>query len=352
MQKNIKEHDTVKYKNKTIRRRGNLWCVRYRENGDQIYISAQTQNECLELLKEKLGVSENKKAKTINLIEWYNQWLKLFKIKKVSSATIKDYEKSLKHIPKALKNKNIKNIKSIEMIEMLNKIEASRARQKAYELLRALFNKAYLHKIVSENIFNVIEKPKHTAEKGYALNRQEQKKFIEHCAKYKRGVLLELMLYQGFRIGETLALTKKDVDLINNKVIINKSINELGEFDKTKNNSNRVMPIFDKSIEVLKTALEETKYKNGRIFNITYATVNKTLDRITKSASIQKISTHDLRHTFITNCKNENIPEHVVQSWVGHEIGSKVTSSVYTHVNEDVSSEFFDKLNNSDLYKK
>lgn len=32
---------------------------------------------------------------------------------------------------------------------------------------------------------------------------------------------------------------------------------------------------------------------------------------------------YDLRHTFISLCKDENIPEHIIQFLVGHEIGSK-----------------------------
>ena len=75
----------------------------------------------------------------------------------------------------------------------------------------------------------------------------------------------------------------------------------------------------------------------------------KYLNRL-KQAGIKDISIHDLRHTFITNCKNAGIPEHIVQSWVGHQIGSKVTSSIYTHITEDSNLLNINKLNSSFFY--
>lgn len=60
---------------------------------------------------------------------------------------------------------------------------------------------------------------------------------------------------------------------------------------------------------------------------------------------IRDISLHDLRHTFITNCKNKEIPEHIIQSWVGHTIGSQVTSKVYTHINQENTMKYLEKYN-------
>ena len=58
---------------------------------------------------------------------------------------------------------------------------------------------------------------------------------------------------------------------------------------------------------------------------------------ILKKANIDTNHTiHDLRHTFITNCKNINIPEHIIQSLVGHRIGSRITAEVYTHTQENI----------------
>ena len=140
-----------------------------------------------------------------------------------------------------------------------------------------------------------------------------------------------------------LAITGNDIDLINKKLIINKAINKNNEITHTKNKqSNRIMPLFNKTIEIIK------KYINNqnRIFNISYTTTQRNLKEILQKSNLpQNISIHDLRHTFITNCKNKNIPEHVIQALVGHEIGSNVTKQVYTHYNETDNLSYIDKLN-------
>lgn len=339
-----KGDEIMKFKGKTIfkNKKCNTWYTRYRENGQQFYISGKTQKEVLDKLKTELNYIAKEKTKAKTLLNWYYEWLELFK-KNVKDSTVRDYEKSLKNIDESILNKDIRKIQSIEILKNLNNITAERSKQKVYELLKALFESGRKHNIVKNNIMEIIEKPKHQKEKGIALNSIEQEKFINYCNNYKYGDLFLITLYQGLRIGEVLALTQKDIDLVNKKLIINKSLNEKSEFDTTKNyQSNRVMPIFDNALNILK---KYTKEKNKRIFNFSYSVPQKHIKLICKELNIRDISPHDLRHTFITNCKNKQIPEHIIQTWVGHKIGSMVTSTVYTHTNEEDTKKYINKVN-------
>lgn len=58
-----------------------------------------------------------------------------------------------------------------------------------------------------------------------------------------------------------------------------------------------------------------------------------------------KITTHSHRHTFITRAKEKGVAEHVLQTWVGHEIGSKMTSSIYTHIDKTFENKCVDIMN-------
>ena len=62
------------------------------------------------------------------------------------------------------------------------------------------------------------------------------------------------------------------------------------------------------------------------------------------------VKTKDLRSTFITRCQESDIPEYAIQSWVGHRIGSKVTSSVYTKYNEQDNLQFVEMYNKAKFY--
>ena len=153
-----------------------------------------------------------------------------------------------------------------------------------------------------------------------------------------------ICLYQGLRKGEVLALTGEDIDLNKKLLTINKAISTNNELVDTKNEySNRVIPIFNKTIPILQ------KYAgtSERLFKVSYYGCEKRFKKILQSHFPNtKYSMHSLRHTFITRCQEANIPLHIIQRWVGHNIGSSVTNSVYTHTRELAELENIDKINN------
>lgn len=350
----------VKYQGITIHKHTtcNTWYARYRFGGKQHYISARTQQLCYDKLKKVLLKTKQKEQNktivyetktkekpsappSITFIDWYRKWLNLYK-KDVKLTTIDDYKSSLSYT-KDIFNTPINQITSIQILGILNAIVYERRRQKVYELLKDIFSKAHLNDIIEKNPILVIEKPKHKKVNGQALtNTDEQlmeKLFIENQMD-----LYLVCLYQGLRRGEALALTMEDVDFNAKTLRINKSINNRNMLDTTKNiYSNRIMPLFDKTIKVFQ------KYKNapGYIFASKYYAWELLFEKIRKEHfSNKKYTTHSLRHTFITRCQEMNIPLHIIQKWVGHVTGSSVTSSVYTHIRNDA------EVDNINLYNE
>jgi len=331
------------------------WYARYRQNKTQFYISAKTQKKCYDLLKEKLNIIEKeKKPKNHTLQTWYDKWLQLFKIGKIQERTLKDYKFMLKYVPKNLLNKEISKISQLDVQEMLLKIPHERQRQKNYEFLKGIFTKAQKFQIIKVNVFDMIDKPTHIKKKGIALTKEQQNIFINKCLTDDKYDIFLITLFQGLRKGEVLGITNDNLDFQNKKLSIIKSLNQENEFGKTKNvPSNRVIPIFENSLNILK------KYENvnGRIFTLTNKTFHVQFKELLKECNLpSSIKLHDLRHTFITNLKNINIPEHIIQFYVGHTIGSRVTSQVYTHVNEENIVEntniINEKLNSNSTQKK
>ena len=65
-----------------------------------------------------------------------------------------------------------------------------------------------------------------------------------------------------------------------------------------------------------------------------------------KSTNLNTISTrmkrllpnhhpHELRHTFISRCKEAGVASEVVSIWAGHSLSGTITSTVYTHYSEE-----------------
>ncbi len=340
----------MKYQGITIHKSpyANTWFTRYRKNGVQHFISAKTQKDCYNKLKKALQQDNVAESKTTmpTLLQWYEKWLSLYKIGKVKQSTIYQYEQSLKKIDVRIKNKAINNITLEEVLTNLNAMKEERARQLAYELLKALFRKAKDNDYVETNLMEKIDKPEHLRKNGKAFTHAEEERLIEAFNGNKWGDFYLVMLYQGLRKGECLGLTIKDVDFEKDTLSITKSINRHNQIDTTKNaQSNRVMPLFNVTKEIL------TKYQNtsGRIFNISYNQIDEHTRAIKKETGIS-FSTKFMRYTFITRCGEQNIPEFVIQSWVGHKIGSKVTKQVYTKFNAEDNVKYINILNSTKLY--
>lgn len=344
----------MKYQGITIHKNAycNTWYARPSINGKQVYIAAKTQQDCYNKLKIAINL-KNKQPKqlaapqftqsAITLQEWYTKWLKLYK-RDVKPGTIKGYKTDLSHVEN-LKDCALCQITAMQIQEQLNKIKGSRTQQKVYDLLNMLYKRAVQNELVNKNPLSIIDKPKHKKTTGIAMTEEDETKFISFCREKNKDLYL-VILFQGLRRGEALALTADDIDFKNKTLTINKALSYKNKIGETKTaTSNRSMPLFERTAEILE------KYKNvkGRLFKIAYQTAeNKYNDIIHKIFEGKKYTIHSLRHTFITKMREADIPLHVLQSWVGHTIGSSVTTAVYTHKrtqNELAAIEKANKLN-------
>lgn len=130
-----------------------------------------------------------------------------------------------------------------------------------------------------------IEKPKHIKKITKAFTRLEQKQFMNECqhSKYKDYFLL--LLFQGFRRSELLALESTDINFHNNTISINKTVNDQGKTTKPKTNTSiRTVPIFKDSVQIL----NEYKNKQGRLFKYSRSSIQNEFTKILKN-TISKI---------------------------------------------------------------
>lgn len=323
----------------------NTWYARYRNNGKQFYVSARTQLDCYNKLKIALKNKDKQvqtKSKCITFIEWYNKWLEVYKIGKVKETTLIDYKSSMKYLTN-IYNIELNQLTNLIITEQLNKINFERRKQKVYELLNNIFNKAIKNHIITNNPI-IDKKPKHTRVNGISLTIKDQQNFINICKKEYEMFLV--CLFQGLRKGEMLALTKQDFDFTNKTLTINKSLNIFNQIDKTKNEySTRVIPLFDNTINLIKNKLSLLK-DNERVFNYSNQWCQKLFKKLQEDNKLNpKYTIHSLRHTFITSCQEKNIPLHIIQKWVGHRLGSKVTNEVYTHSRTEIEKQFANIIN-------
>ncbi len=199
-----------------------------------------------------------------------------------------------------------------------------------------------------------------------ALTTEEEAKLIEclnnvsNKEQYKNIVFLQLNT--GMRISEILALSKDCIDLEKNTITVyrtltrKKGIYFLGEHTKTYNRKTgidkgkRTFPMTPTTKKIITDILHQ---KITNINNLLFWDYNQNslilprrINNFLDSLNItEDLTTHKLRHTFITRCQEKGIPLVVIQSMVGHVEGSTVTDNIYTSVSLEFMEEQMKKIN-------
>lgn len=335
------EEDTMKYKNvKITKRNDNRYQARFLCNGKYKYIYAKTQLECYNKLKLNFEPNINIRKST-KLNEWIETWRKIYKVNKIKETTLYHIDLMLKkHITNSIGKKDITRIQLIDIEKLLSEINGGRAKQIIYTHLVDIFGKAQRNKIIKENIMTLVEKPKHTKAQTKAFNREEQKLFMQKCEQSKFGDFFLILLHQGMRKGELLALKRSDINFEQGTITINKSMSELGKETTPKTaTSIRTIPIFKTTLPTL----EKYKNTNGRLFECSKNPIQSEFTKIMKELNFENFTIHSLRHTFITRWTELGAPSKLIQKWVGHE-DNKITEKVYTKINNDFETAFIKKF--------
>lgn len=345
---NIKKGDDIlKYDGKTIKKRTNRkneWYLRFYKNGQQKTVYGKTQKEVVKNYKLALKEQPKEIKQDISLKQWFEQYLQLFKIGKVTDTTLSKTKKEFEYL-KDLYHTPIKDIEPFETQKILNKIKMKCTANKIYILLNALLSKAFETGLIPRNVMKLVDKPKYEPNEKIALTTEEEKIFIESCNANDYGDFYLLCLFEGLRKGECMALKVNDVDFNNMTLRIDESLNQHTTRTTTKNKqSNRIIPIFEKAKQILAEKIKDKK-QSDLLFNAGRNKLDKILKQILKGLNIRHITAHTLRHTFITRCQEKNIPLYVIQAWVGHERGSIVTQKIYTHLNKETNSKYIDIFN-------
>ena len=303
--------------------------------------SKKTKKQKLSFLF-KIFKKEQKKKGTF--FDWYNKWLKVYKKPKQRESTHTQLVNTCKKYIKKLFDLNIENIKPYQLQNILNHIESSRTRERVYVYLKDCFNKAYCNNIILNNPMLAVDIPKHKKTHFIAMDKETEELFVNEVLKNKNinSTPILLCLFQGLRIGESMALTWEDIDFENKTISINKS-RRFKSVGKTKTeSSNRIIPMFDKTIEYLKM-LDKTQ----ALYEKTYTTVLNYFHNIVDSnPKFNGLVLHSLRHTFTTRCIEKGINPKVLAKWLGHST-TTMTLEVYTHVNNDYEKGQINIINNN-----
>lgn len=213
-------------------------------------------------------------------------------------------------------------------------------------IMRKPLQEAFEDGIIKSNPLNGIELPSEQSAQPKRditpYTREEQAAFIAACeaSKHDAGAVNILLLETGLRIGELLALTFDDVDLIEGTLTVNKTMvcsnsgGVLVQEPKTKSSCRKIplSTLARKTFERLKEKNADKGYwfacREGRL---TYGSCLSATKTICKRAGVEYRGEHVLRHTCATNMVQENAPITTVSRFLGHS-NTIITQKTYVSV--------------------
>ncbi len=371
------------------------YMARYTVNGKRKYIYGATHGEVREKLNEKLNeiakgeyIEPNKET----VEKWLKDWLVTYALPTVKQSTYISYESYIRlHICPQLGNVALTAL-TIERLQLFfNRLSIDTNQRKSlspksirniYNMFHEALDQAVINRKIIRNPLIGIKLPKIVKQEIRILSLDEQAKLQSAAfdAPEPQAYGIVFALNTGIRLGELLSLQWKDIDFLRHTVRIRRTSSRLAKVDKDGNvarksdecnsteivirspksiTSRREIPIFDELWEGLMIyrqqqkemmeALQGTYVDNDFIFANTSGCVydprvyEDLFTRCLKSAGLQTINFHALRHTFATRALERGMDIKTLSSILGHTQAS-TTLNLYGHALPDHKRISMDKM--------
>lgn len=370
----------------SIRKRGDYWYYRYRENGKLIEKKGGDKEEAEKKLNKVIYRINNGYINDSDMLlkdymtMWLNDYIKDEKSENTYNKYLQTIEKYINPMTGSIKLSDIKAMHIEKFIRDLKKVKVNTGKlisptsvQGYYGILRAALNKAVKLQLINNNPCKFVDTPKRSKFKANILTLDElnliyKKVNSKSYEDYIYRLALDITVETGLRRGELCGLDiDKSIDLKNKTITVCQALirveNRYVLSDKLKTESSyRTLPISDalcKKIENHIKILKLNKIKYGEFYivnkfedkcpNLLLVQENgkfiipssllQRIKRLMKYCKIDKnIRWHDLRHTNATLLLEGGVSMKVLQERLGHSL-MQTTSDIYAHVTDNLNRE-------------
>lgn len=298
----------------------------------------------------------------LTLAQWSVRWMELYKTN-VGYYTREMYKSVINvHIIPTLGDVKLKNLKTFHIQEMINakaKKGLTRTLEKIKVTLGQIIKQAIINEYIYKDIMLGVQIPKKQKNEKRALSKDEIEIIKTSELTLFEKTFIFTLLYTGLRRSEILALSKKDLDLRNKTIDINKSIYFIGNKPELKPSTKseagtRMVPLPDFLVNLLSEYINLTDSfmlfpsKSGgimtkSIFRRFWDNTIKKIENQTNKENLKifninnDITPHIFRHTYATILYNSGVDMKTAQELLGHST-IQVTMNIYTHLdNQKIS---------------
>jgi len=277
--------------------------------------------------------------------EYINHFLNYLQTEKdAAESTIHKYKADLERLFEYLQVADINEINQNHLRDYLNHIRqtynyTSSSIANKINILHHFFRFLHNSGYINTNPAVLIRAPRKKVKIPKVLNEIELEKLLKapdhntdtRFKKYslRDKLMLTMFSYTGLRRTELTDLNWNDINLGNKYLIVRKS----------KNKSQRIIPLHDRVIELLDLYLNQRlPLKNNALFigrtgeRINHSSLKNLFNRYIKIAGLsgKGYTIHTLRHTFATRLLNKDISLVNIMNLMGHR--SLESTQIYLHV--------------------
>ena len=266
------------------------------------------------------AISSTPTAKTMLFGNYGREWLKI-KEQTTKPSTFKEYERSFRvDLEPTFGSKPLADITRTDLQNYLFGIVSENKHRKAEKLalmLHCIFDMAAEDYDIPSPMKKVVL-PAYQTKKGEALTKDEETRLVNYCKSHREveGTdALLVLLYFGLRKSELAS-----IEIIDGKWL-------QCETSKERLGQNVVLRKIPFTPQV-KKILPYIDFEKAKSTNLN--TISTRMKRL-----LPNHHPHELRHTFISRCKEAGVASEVVSIWAGHSLSGTITSTVYTHYSEE-----------------
>lgn len=268
-------------------------------------------------------------AKTVLFGDCARDWLKI-KEQTTKPSTFKEYERSFRvDLEPTFGMRPLADITRNDLQTYLFGVVGENKHRKAEKLalmLNCIFDMAAEDFGLPSPMKKVVL-PAYQTKRGQALTKDEELRLVNYCKTHKdvegTDALLVLLLF-GLRKSEL-----KSIEVIEGKWLQCETSKErLGQ-----NVVLRKIPF----TPMARKMLPFIDFEKARVANLN--TISTRMKRL-----LPERHPHELRHMFISRCRECGVPSEVVSIWAGHSLTGTITSTVYTHFSEEFQLQEAEKV--------
>ncbi|MBS3940344.1 MAG: tyrosine-type recombinase/integrase [Actinobacteria bacterium] len=296
----------------------------------------------------------------ISVRDYAARWMTTYETAPTSTRAFHEGNLS-RYILPVLGVRSVADVTPTEISRLINAVSAQvsvATADAAYRTCSALFNAAVADDVmVKSPVKSKRHRPRRQREPHVVLERLEARQLLLHLKGWHRDAAL-LQLALGARVGEIGGLTPHDIDLHRRRVTIRRrhyrgtiratknhrmrtlelptiTIPTMGRLIAAAGDVPRIPPLDDREHDAepfLKHWLIQTS--TGRPVNT--SAYDKALIKACASAEVPRVSSHALRHTYVSWMIDEGHSADKIAFWIGDT--PETVRAVYAHMLEESSA--------------